>query len=63
MEQHQKEQEINFKPLFYLVGLVSGLTVGVIIDNGLVWTGGLGVTGLLFAAFFVSVFVRGREQR
>ncbi|MDB5023136.1 MAG: hypothetical protein JWP78_891 [Mucilaginibacter sp.] len=59
----EKKEEINFNALYYLVGLVSGLFVGAIIDKGYTWIFVGGVLGLLTAALFLSVFVRGREQR
>jgi len=58
-----KEKEINFTALYFLVGLLSGMFVGAIIDMGYTWIFVGGVLGLLTAALFVSVFVRGREQR
>ena len=65
MEHHQEEEKegINFNALYYLVGLLSGLFVGAIIDKGFTWIFVGGVLGLLTAALFLSVFVRGREQR
>jgi membrane associated rhomboid family serine protease len=59
----EKKEEINFNALYYLVGMVSGLFVGAIIDKGYTWIFVGGVLGLLTAALFLSVFVRGREQR
>jgi hypothetical protein len=66
MEHHndvKEKEEINFNALYYLVGLLSGLFVGAIIDKGFTWIFVGGVLGLLTAALFLSVFVRGREQR
>lgn len=65
MAHHHEEEkeEINFNALYYLVGLLSGLFVGAIIDKGFTWIFVGGVLGLLTAALFLSVFVRGREQR
>jgi hypothetical protein len=59
----EKKEEINFNALYYLVGMVSGMFVGAIIDKGYTWIFVGGVLGLLTAALFLSVFVRGREQR
>jgi membrane associated rhomboid family serine protease len=61
--EEEKKDEVNFNALYYLVGLLSGLFVGVIIDKGYTWIFVGGVLGLLTAALFLSVFVRGREQR
>jgi len=63
MAHHQKEEEKNYDFVYYLVGLVCGLFVGAIIDKGFTWIFVGGVLGLLTAALFLSVFVRGREQR
>ncbi|MGZ3765222.1 MAG: hypothetical protein ACXVB0_09955 [Mucilaginibacter sp.] len=65
MAHHQKEEkeEINFNALYYLVGMLSGMFVGLVIDKGFTWIFVGGVLGLLTAALFLSVFVRGREQR
>jgi len=59
----EKKEEVNFNALYYLVGMISGLFVGAIIDKGYTWIFVGGVLGLLTAALFLSVFVRGREQR
>lgn len=63
MEHQHEKKEINVKTLYYLVGLVCWLAVGLFIDNGIGLTIGLGVTGLLFTGLFLNVFVRGREDR
>ena len=59
----QEEEAVNFNGLYYLVGLLTGLFIGVVIDISITWTLSSGVVGLLFAALFLQVFVRGREQR
>jgi hypothetical protein len=61
--EEEKKEEINFNALYYLVGLLSGLFVGAILDKGYTWIFVGGVLGLLTAALFLAVFVRGREQR
>ena len=58
---HHKEEE-NFDYVYYLVGLVCGLFVGAIIDKGFTWIPVGGVLGLLTAAFFLNVMVKGREE-
>jgi membrane associated rhomboid family serine protease len=58
-----KKEEINFKALYYLTGLVCGLFTGWVIDKDLIWILVGGILGLLTAALFQQVFVRGREQR
>ena len=62
--QHEEaKEEVNFSALYYIVGLLTGLFIGVVIDQGFTWIFSLVVVGLLLAALFQSVFVRGREQR
>ncbi|MBS1532236.1 MAG: hypothetical protein JSU01_18180 [Bacteroidetes bacterium] len=63
MEHQHEEKEINLKALYYIIGLITGVVTGLVIDNGIGLTIGLGVTGLLFAALYQNVFVRGREER
>ena len=62
MTHHHEKEEENYVNLFYIVGLLSGLFTGVVIDNGLILTLILGVVGLLFTAFFVKLLVSGRED-
>ena len=57
---HHKEEEKNVDYLYYLIGLLSGLFTGVVIDYAFILIPILGVVGLLFAGFFLNVFVRGR---
>jgi hypothetical protein len=53
---HEEEVKSN-DYIYYLVGLLSGLFIGACIS--FIWIPILGVVGLLFAAFFLAVFVRG----
>jgi hypothetical protein len=62
MEQH-KEEEKSLDFVFYLVGLVSGLFIGAIIEKGFTWIAIGGVLGLLTAGFFVTVLVKGRGEK
>jgi uncharacterized membrane protein YeaQ/YmgE (transglycosylase-associated protein family) len=57
---HHQEEEKNYDFLFYLVGLVSGIFAGVVINNGFILIPVLGLVGLLFAGFFLNTMVRGR---
>jgi hypothetical protein len=59
---HHHEEEKNYDYIYYLIGLISGLFVGVVIDAGFIWIPILGVFGLLFTAFFIKLFVQGRES-
>jgi len=63
MAQHpHKEEEKSVDYLYYLVGLLSGLFVGCILGCGAIYIPILGGFGLLFAGFFLSVFVKGRAD-
>ena len=62
MKQHEEEEK-NLDFVFYLVGLVSGLFVGAIIDKGFTWIFVGGLLGLLTAGFFVTVLVKGRGEK
>lgn len=59
MKQHEDN---NFYPVYYLVGLLAGLFTGVVTNCSICFTIGLGVTGLLFAGFFLRTFVKGHEK-
>jgi len=63
MAHHHEEKEKSVTPLYYLVGIGSGLFTGLVIEKGIEWIIALGIVGLLFTAFFLQVFVRGREER
>ena len=58
-----KEEERNFDSLYYLIGMLAGLASGVVIDKTFILIPILGVVGLLFAGFFLNVFVRGRGSK
>jgi hypothetical protein len=60
--QQRSAEEKSYDYIYYLVGLISGLFVGAIIDVGFVWIPVGGVLGLLTAAFFLNVLVKGREE-
>ncbi|MDB5009927.1 MAG: hypothetical protein JWQ06_716 [Mucilaginibacter sp.] len=61
MKHHHKEEE-NLDFVYYLVGLICGLFTGAIIDVGFIWIPIGGVLGLLTAAFFLNIMVKGREE-
>jgi hypothetical protein len=60
MTHHEEEKSYDY--LYYLIGLLSGLFTGVVINYSPILIPILGVVGLLFAGFFLNVFVRGRGQ-
>jgi hypothetical protein len=62
MAHHHKEEEKSIDYIYYLVGLISGLFIGVVLDNGFIWIPILGLFGLMFAGFFLKVFVKGRGE-
>lgn len=57
------EEEKNIDSLYYLIGMLAGLASGVLIDKTFILIPILGVVGLLFAGFFLNVFVRGRGSK
>jgi hypothetical protein len=59
--EHKDEKEENYDYVYYLVGIVSGLFTGGILDVGLFWTLVGGLLGLLTATFYVNVLTKGRE--
>jgi len=61
MKNHHGEEELkSYDYIYYLVGLLSGLFTGVVLDNGFILILVLGLVGLLFAGFFLNTLVRGR---
>jgi hypothetical protein len=60
---HEEEEKVNLEGLYYLIGLVSGLFTGAILEAGFIWVPILGIFGLIFTGFFLSVFVRGRGDK
>jgi hypothetical protein len=63
MKHHEEEVGIRDEGIYYLVGLLSGLFVGVILESSFIWIPILGIVGLLFTAFFLAIFVRGRGDK
>ena len=59
---HHEEEEKSQDYLYYIIGLLSGLFTGLILESSFIWIPILGIFGLLFAGFFLNVFVRGRES-
>jgi hypothetical protein len=62
MAHHKEEEEKSYDFVYYLVGLVSGIFTGAILDVGMIWALVGGVLGLLTAGFFLHVLVKGREE-
>ncbi len=61
MKHHHKEEK-NQDFIYYLVALVCGLFVGAVIDKGFIWIPIGGVMGLLTAAAFLRLLVKGRAE-
>ena len=59
---HNENEEESYDYLYYVVGLLSGLFTGAILESSFIWVPILGLVGLLFAAFFVKLLVQGREK-
>ena len=57
---HHTTEEKSYDYLYYVVALITGLFVGTIIEKGPIWILVSGVLGLLSAAFFLNVLVKGR---
>lgn len=62
MAHHHKEEEKNDKAIFTLVGTLSGLFIGVVINQTWELVVILGVVGFLFAGVFRQLLVKGREK-
>jgi hypothetical protein len=62
MTHHPKAEKENYNNIYYTVGLLTGLFVGVIIGVSPLWILVSGVIGLLFTAFFVQVLAKSSEK-
>jgi hypothetical protein len=63
MAQHHKEEEqINYKSIYSLVGTLTGLFIGVVINQTWELVVILAVVGFLFSGFFRQLLVKGREN-
>jgi hypothetical protein len=58
--EHHEEKEKSYDFVYYLVGLVSGLFTGAVLDVGFKYVVLGGVLGLLTAALFLRVLVKNR---
>lgn len=59
MKHHHEAEKVNDKNIYSLAGILGGAFIGLILESGFIWIPILGIVGGLFAAFFISVFVRG----
>jgi hypothetical protein len=63
MKHHEEEiEEKSYDYIYYVIGLLSGLFIGIVINSSFILIPILGVVGLLFAGLFLSVFVKGRGK-
>jgi len=62
MAHHKEEEEKSYDFIYYVLGLGTGVFTGAILDVGLIWALVGGVLGLLSAAFYLNVLVKGREE-
>jgi hypothetical protein len=62
MKHHPKAEKENLNYIYYLVGILSGLFTGAIINVSFVWILVGGVLGFLTAAFFVNVLAKSSEE-
>jgi hypothetical protein len=58
---HPESEDRQYDYLYYVIGLLSGLFTGGILDVGIIYALIGGVLGLLTAAFYLNVLVKGRE--
>lgn len=59
---HQEEESKKYDYLYYVIGLVAGLTTGFVIDRDFIWIPIGGVLGLLSAAFFANIVAKSSEK-
>lgn len=59
---HTEEEEKSYDFVYYLFGLVTGVLTGAVLNVGMIWALVGGVLGLLSAALFLRVLVKGRGE-
>jgi len=59
---HHVEKKEDISGLYYLVGLLGGLFVGLLLDMGITYIVVGGIVGFLFAVFFYNILVKGRAD-
>jgi hypothetical protein len=62
MSHHPKAEKENLNYIYYLVGTLSGLFVGLLIESSIATVVVAGILGLLFSAFFVQVLAKSSEE-
>ena len=62
MSHHPKAEKENLNYIYYLVGTLSGLFVGLLIESSIATVVVAGILGFLFSAFFVQVLAKSSEE-
>jgi CRISPR/Cas system-associated protein Cas5 (RAMP superfamily) len=60
MAHHTKEE--NHDSYFYIIGLLAGAFTGAVVNQGFIYIPVGAVLGLLSAALFLKVLVKGRQN-
>jgi hypothetical protein len=60
MAHHQHEE--NNDKYFYIIGLLAGLFTGAVVNQGFIYIPVGAILGLLTAALFLKVLVKGRQN-
>ncbi|MBS7565620.1 hypothetical protein KHS38_14505 [Mucilaginibacter sp. Bleaf8] len=55
-------EDKSYDSYFYIIGLVAGLFTGAIVNQGFIYIPVGAVLGLLTAALFLKVLVKGRQE-
>jgi len=56
----EKRESLDF--IYYIVGLLSGMFTGAVIEMGFVWIVVGAIFGLLTAAFYLNILVKDRRS-
>jgi hypothetical protein len=62
MSHHPKAEKENLNSIYYLVGILSGVCTGAIINVAITWVLVGALLGFLFTAFFVQVLAKSSEE-
>ena len=60
MEQYNKDEQPD--GLYFIMAMVCGVITAWIATESIAWVVGGAILGLLFAGFFLNVFVKGRHH-
>lgn len=62
MSHHPKAEKENLNYIYYIVGILSGMFIGAIIEVAFTWVIVGAILGFLTAAFFVQVLAKSSEE-